>query len=211
MEYTQVIFEYLNNFSYLALFLLVFFGGIIVPVPEEIIIIATGYFVSQGLMNLPMAWVVIVIALFMSDNLIFRLTCNNNHWMNKFRCRVLAMRIMRYRPYMEKHIDKTIFFCRFAPFMRFVGPILAATIKTSKKDFFIFNTLAVVIYSSIILSIGYFFGGQISYITDSLKKFDDFVFWLIVAIIGFMIIAHINRRLDASAKTCLVDGITEKK
>jgi membrane protein DedA with SNARE-associated domain len=210
MEYLQIIFNYLDSFSYLALFLLAFFSGIIVPVPEEIIIIAAGWFVSQGFMNLPLSWFVIILAIFVSDNLIFRLCRTSNHWINKFRCRVLAMRIMKYRGYMERHIDKTIFFSRFIPFMRFVGPILAATIKTPKKDFFIFNSLAIIIYSSVILSIGYFFSGQINSIADFLKGFDDFIFWFLLFAVGFIIITYINSRLDASAKSCNVDYLNDK-
>ncbi|MFZ2038706.1 MAG: DedA family protein [Minisyncoccia bacterium] len=206
MEYLQLIFGYLDSFSYLALFVLAFFSGIVVPVPEEIIIIAAGWFVSRGFMNLPISWFIIILAIFISDNLIFRLCRTDNHLINKFRNRVLAMKIMKHRDYMEKHIDKTIFLSRFIPFMRFVGPILAATIKTPKKDFFIFNTLAIVVYTTLILSVGYFFSDQMNYIAHSIKEFDDAMFWLLVFIFGFLIINHINNKLDVSAKSCQTDN-----
>jgi membrane-associated protein len=199
MDYPQMVASYINQFSYLAIFILTFFSGYIIPVPEEIVLIVIGYLASQNFISLPVAIIICIISLIASDNFVFRLCLTNNRYIKKMHDQVFRLRLMKYRAQMEKHIDKTIFYSRFTPFLRFVGPVLAATVKTPKKDFFVFNSFAVIIYAPILILVGFFFSAHISILISKIESVHQWIFhWALIGLMvlfGVWITHYINKRL----------------
>ncbi len=201
MDYTPLVLNYVDNFSYLAIFILAFFSGYLIPIPEEIILIIIGYLCTPllGIMSLPVAIIVCIVSLICSDNLLFHILHHDNRFTKKLREKVFSLQLMKHRNRMEKHIDKTIFLSRFTPFLRFVGPVLAASIKTNKKQFFIFNSLAVIIYTPILILLGYVFSAHLPFLVHKLERIHHFVvigFWAFIGlVITFLINQYLKRRL----------------
>lgn len=191
--------DYIQHFSYLAIFIITFFAGYIIPIPEEIILLVTGYLASQSIISLPIAIAICVTSLILSDNLLFRLCLTENCFVKKMHDRVFRLKLMKYRDNMIKHIDKTIFVSRFTPFLRFVGPVVAASIKTPKKDFFVFNTFAVLIYAPVLILIGYIFSNHLKILIGHIETLHQAIvhvtFLGILFVGGVWITYHLNRKL----------------
>jgi membrane-associated protein len=177
-----------EHFSYIAIFLFTIFSGYIIPVPEEIILIIVGYMASIQLIHATPAIIVVILALLIGDNIIYRLAYKNDKHVKKLLHDVLSLKIMvKHKASIEKHLGKTIFFTRFFPFLRFVGPIFAGYSKVKASFFQLYNTLAIVIYAPVVIGIGYVFHDYFDYIVLHIEKARHTIFILGLIIIGLVI------------------------
>lgn len=187
-----------EHFSYIGIFLFAIFSGYIVPIPEEIILLIVGYMVSVDLVHFFPAVLVVILAFMIGDNILYRLTLRNNKYVTKFIHDVLSLKIIaRHRGYLERHIGLAIFLTRFIPFMRFVGPIFAGYVKAKEKIFFIFNTLAIIIYAPLFIWVGYFFNEYFEYFVNQIIKIRHFAvifLWIIVGLIITRIVDYIFKK-----------------
>ena len=125
----------LSSFRILRSFFLRLAQGYVIPVPEEIILLITGYIASTAVIHLTPAIFIVIIAFIIGDNILYRLTLKNNKHVTKLINEVLSIKfISKHKPWLEKHINTTIFFTRFVPFLRFVGPVFAGYTKTKEAD-----------------------------------------------------------------------------
>lgn len=188
----------IEQFSYVAIFLFAICAGYLIPIPEEIILLITGYMASERFIHLTPAIFIVVIAFIIGDNILYRLTLRNNKHVTKFINEVLSIKfISRHKPLLEKHINTTIFLTRFVPFLRFVGPVFAGYMKTKEKTFMLFNTLAIVIYAPFVMWLGYFFHDDFTQIVNNLGRVRHtaviFV-WIIVGLIITRIVDYLLKK-----------------
>ena len=178
----------IEHFSYLAIFFFALFSGYFIPIPEEIILLITGYMAWSHMIHLTPAIFVVIIAFIIGDNILFKLTLKHNKHVEKLIHEVLSIKIItERRAFLEKHIGATIFASRFIPFLRFVGPVFSGYVKANEKTFMIFNTLAIVIYAPFVVWVGYFFNGYFSQIVLEIAKVKHMLFILVLIIVGLLI------------------------
>ena len=67
----------IEQYSYLAIFIFALFSGYFIPIPEEIILLITGYMARSHLIHLTPAIFVVVVAFIIGDNILFKLTLLN--------------------------------------------------------------------------------------------------------------------------------------
>ncbi|MFA6227057.1 MAG: DedA family protein [Candidatus Paceibacterota bacterium] len=189
-----------EHFSYVAIFLFTIFAGYIVPVPEEIVLLIVGYMASVDFIHFAPALVVVILALLIGDNIIFNLSLKNNKHVHKLIHEVLSLKIVsRNRGFLEKHVGKTIFFSRFFPFLRFVGPVLAGYTKAKTRTFQFYNTLAIIIYAPLVIGIGYIFNNYFDWIIDHIDKMRHVIvilIWIIVGLVITRIVDYIFRKVN---------------
>ena len=180
-----------EQFSYLAIFLFAISAGYIVPIPEEIVLLITGYMASAGYIHFTPALFVIILAFIIGDNVLYKLTLKNNKLVKKMIHEVLSLTIIaKNRKFLEKNISTTIFITRFIPFLRFIGPVFSGYVKVKEKTFMLFNTLAIVIYAPIMLCVGYFFHDDFTRIVSEMGRVRH-----IAVILGWVIIGLLITRL----------------
>lgn len=178
----------IEHFSYLGIFIFALFAGFIIPIPEEIVLLITGYMAHFHIIHLTPAIFIIIIAFIIGDNILFKLALKNNKHVAKLIHEVLSLEmISKKKDFFEKHIGITIFLSRFIPFFRFVGPIFAGYIKASDKTFLLFNTLAIAIYAPFVIWVGYFFSEYFSWIVIEIGKVRHILFILVLIIVGLLI------------------------
>jgi membrane protein DedA with SNARE-associated domain len=183
-----------EHFSYFAIFFFALFSGTLIPVPEEVILFITGYMIRSDLISAIPAVFVIITAFVIGDNIVYKLTLNNNKHVAKFIHEVLSMKvILNRKEQIEKHIGAAIFICRFIPFLRFVGPVFAGYTKVKHQTFMIYNTLATFIYAPLLIWIGYFFNEYYVQIVSGIGKVKHVIFIVFYIIIGIFI----SRAIDA--------------
>lgn len=185
MDHTFFLIE---HFSYFAIFVFALFSGYFIPIPEEIILLITGYLAKSHMIHLIPAIFVVIIAFVIGDNILFKLTLRSNKHVSKLVHEVFSLKLIKdKRSFLEKHIGAMIFVSRFVPFLRFVGPVFAGYVKVSEKTFMFFNTLAIVIYAPIVMSVGYFFKDYFSQIVIEIGKVRHILFMLLLIVLGLLI------------------------
>ena len=160
-----------EHFSYLAIFFFALFSGTLIPFPEEMILIITGYMIKSNLISTIPAVFIIIMAFVIGDNIVYSLTLKNNKYVSKLIHEVLSLKIIaKRRDFITKHIGITVFICRFIPFLRFVGPVFSGHTKVKHQTFMTYNTLATFIYAPFLIWVGYFFNESYAPIVKSIGK-----------------------------------------
>ena len=182
-----------EHFSYLAIFFFALFSGYFIPIPEEIILLITGYLAWAHIIHFTPAIFVVIVAFIIGDNILYRLTLKHNKHVEKLIHEVLSLKIVaRHRPFLEKHIGATIFTSRFIPFLRFVGPVFSGYVKANEKTFMLFNTLAIVIYAPFVVWAGYFFNQYFGQMVLEIAKVKHVIFIFALIIVGLLITRTID-------------------
>jgi membrane protein DedA with SNARE-associated domain len=188
----------IEQFSYIAIFLFALGAGYVIPVPEEIILLITGYMASEQFIHLTPAIFIVILAFIIGDNILYRLTLRNNKHVTKLINEVLSIKfIARHKPTLEKHINTTIFATRFVPFLRFVGPVFAGYTKTKEKTFMVFNTLAIIIYAPIVTFIGYYFHNYFTLIVNDIGRVRHVAvifLWIIIGLVITRIVDYVFKK-----------------
>ena len=161
--------QYIEQFSYVAIVLLMLVGSVGLPFPEEIVMLAAGYAAQTGYMNLYGAIIVSFIAVLLGDLVGYYI----GHRGGKLFKRLLSQeKFMRVEKYFERHGSKTIFFSRFLAGIRVFFPIAAGATKMPLKEFLLWDTLAALIWVPLMVLLGYWFGAFIPAIIQWFRKAD---------------------------------------
>lgn len=194
--------NYLDAFSYLGIFVLLLLSGYIIPVPEEIILLLVGYMASAGYFGLAGAIIISIIAVLAGDNIIYRLSSHGSRWVHRLKCRLRHKKLRAYEKLMKNHVGKTVFLSRFVVGLRFLGPLLAGSMKIRWRTFQVFNLIAILIYVPLLVLIGYFFHSQLAAIITRVELARHVVFVLIAIMVALAISWVVNRLYIAKTRKC---------
>lgn len=190
----------IQQFTYVGIFIFTLLAGYIIPVPEEIILLIAGYMASERFIHLTPAIFIVIIALIIGDNILYRLTLKNNKHVKNFINEVLSLKLIsKHRNFFEKHVDWAIFFTRFVPFLRFVGPVFAGYTKTKERTFMLFNTFAIAIYAPLVMFLGYYFHNYFLQIINQIGRFRHLTVifaWIIIGLVITRIIDYVFRKRE---------------
>ena len=199
MVNTQFFINYLENFSYIGIFILILLSGYLIPVPEEISLLLVGYIVGFGFNNIYAAMIASILGVLAGDNIIFWLSKYKgsrliNRLNNRLKRKIRKNEIAKYRHLMKKHIGKTIFILRFIVGLRFFAPFLAGSMKVKWKKFQFYNLLAVIIYVPMLVLLGYFFHNRLAQIITEVEIARHLFFLLFLMFAGTLISVFIKKK-----------------
>lgn len=157
----QIITTY-GTWSYAILFLVIFLetGVVVTPfLPGDSLLFAAGAIASLGAFNPILLFVLLFIAAVIGDGLNYtignkigeRILASNTRWIKR-------EHIDKTEAFYEKHGGKTIVLARFIPIIRTFAPFVAGIGSMQYRKFAIFNVLGAFLWTSIFISLGYFFG-----------------------------------------------------
>ncbi len=145
-------------------------GGILLlcgfglPIPEDISLIAAGYFAWRGVLNVHLAFAICLSAVLLGDTMSFFMG-------QYFGRRILASRLarryftprrqLRVRAYFRKFGSKVVLVGRFTPGLRFTIFFTAGTLHVRAAIFLIYDFTAAAISVPVLVYSAWFFGGQI--------------------------------------------------
>lgn len=150
-------------FVYGILFLIIFCetGLVFLPLlPGDSLIFAAGSFVAMGQLNYFALLVLIIIASIIGDSV-------NYYIGNKFGNRIINSRkiklikkehIDKSFAFVEKYGAKAVFLARFMPIIRTMVPFVLGMGQMEYKKFLKFNILGGILWVSLFINLGYFFG-----------------------------------------------------
>ena len=169
-KYLALIIQNYGLFTYIILFIIIFLetGLVITPfLPGDSLIFLTGAFAAQGVFNIVILFLILVLAAVLGDTV--------NYWIgNYFGDKVFSKSSLFKREYLEKtrqfykkYGGKTIIYARFIPIIRTFAPFVAGIGAMDYTRFLIFNVIGALSWVLIFLLGGYFFG-RVPIVKDNL-------------------------------------------
>lgn len=189
--------EHFRILSYFALFFisivesLAFIGF---TIPGTVVIMICGFMARNGVLDLEMIFVAVFCGVLAGEWASFYLGKKGTKLFKDTNKIFKPVYLEKGETFFKKHGSKSIFFGRFIGALRPVLPFLAGTMKMSNKIFFIFTAASVVLWTSLYLALGYFFGSA----WHKIERFSNragLVMTLII--ITVILVSLINKSLKA--------------
>jgi membrane-associated protein len=186
---------------YALLFLIVFTetGVVVMPfLPGDSLLFIVGALCGAGLMNLPLAMVLLVAAAILGDQVNYSI---GRHFGPKVwqweHSRFFNKRAFEQaHAFYEKYGGITIILARFMPFIRTFAPFVAGVADMSRAKFTLYNVVGALIWVVGLTLAGYLFG-NLPWVQEHLSK----IIWALIIIPGLIAIfgAWKARRVQPAA------------
>lgn len=203
----------MSGYSYLGIFLTLLLSGYIIPVPEEILLIALGYLASAGDIDMLKAMPFATFGIFCGDLAVHLLSRSRHRFVDTFTRRLEHSRLAQSRFICADKIYRTVFISRFLPGLRFVGPMLSGIARIPILAFCFYNILALLIFVPALVLVGYYFHNQILPIITTVEEVKHGIFILATAVVAYYIMRYVKREFvvldEAGENSKKLDKIRE--
>jgi len=186
---------WLEQLSYLGLFLAIAASGHIIPISEDISLIIVGYITSLGYVKLWPMIIISIIAPFTADTVFFSLAKTGSRFALMLE-RHISNNIFDYvKRKMQEHTFRTMFLMRFVSGLRFASPLVAGYVGVPWKKFLTFNFISACIYGPFFFFIGYLFNQKISSLISATGTVKHVVFIIIILVLVVAIGSVVKRKM----------------
>ncbi|MBT2643368.1 DedA family protein [Bacillus sp. ISL-41] len=196
----ELVINIIEDNGYLGLFLWLWFGVFVIPVPNEVILTTVGLASAKGALNPVLAFLVTymgISAAFTTSYILGRIIGRRVLGLLEKKKR-FANSIESAMKLMEKYHAFSLSLSCFAPGVRYLVPLLYGFSRLPFKTFAIFAYSGAFVWVSIIFVLGYLFGDKM----DIVMKYNKEV-WLVMlalAIITFIFVLR-RRKIKAAIGT----------
>ena len=168
--------ELISHWGYPAIFLFVILGNLGLPVPEETILVLSGYLIWRGELSLPLVLAVGIISAAAGDNL--------GYWIGRefgrgaverYGQQVLATseRMESVWRFVTRYGALGVFAARFIPGLRFMAGPLAGAVRP--LPFIVANLLGAALYVPYAVGIGYALGYGLGAYVERIRRLEYIV------------------------------------
>lgn len=181
--------SYLLLYKYVALFLIIFSSAIIVPWPENTLLLAAGAFAGQGYFNIWGLFFVALGANVLGDIIDFVLTKTwgyafiKQHHIKKYRS------VDRINQYVNDHAGITILLTRFTGTIGPVVNFLSGLVGVSYQRFIIFDVIGNILDIGLFLVAGFILGT----VWQNFSGITNIIGWMIMVVFALSIAVHLFR------------------
>ncbi len=189
MTETQILIQNLSAYSYLGIFITAILANVVVPFPEEIVILAMGYVIGTGHINALIAFPIILAGLILSDTVMYLFARKGARLLTAFYDRFFAKTLQSKQAWIDRHPGRVIFFTRFMMQFRFLGPFLAGQKKMPYLKFLAYELAALLIYVPVLLVLGNYFQNRLEYIVSGIGTVRN----IILIVIGILALIAISK------------------
>jgi membrane-associated protein len=198
-KYLYTMLQQLGAWSYVLLFVIIFAetGLVITPfLPGDSLLFVVGTLAASSYLNITLLFVILVVAAVAGDSINYAIgKYFGNHILLKFEGRFIKREhIEKTHRFYEKYGGKTIILARFVPIVRTFAPFVAGIGSMTYSHFFIYNVVGGILWVSVFVLGGYFFGN----IPLVQKNFSIVVFVIVILSILPAVIEVIRHRKGKS-------------
>ncbi len=190
METSEII-RQVGALSYLGIFGISFLANVVVPVPEEVVILAIGYVVGAGTMNFWIVLPIVIAGMLISDLIMFSASLHGNKIVRLVYDKFFSKLVPMNDEFIARHITKIVFVARFLVNLRFIGPFFAGQAKMSYKKFILIDGAAIVIYAGVLLWAGHYFSNRIESIFSGVGTVKN----VILVVVGVVLLITIMQTI----------------
>lgn len=152
------IIQQFGAWSYAILFLIIFCetGLVFAPfLPGDSLLFVSGAFAAAGAFQIIPLFVLLLVAAILGDAV--------NYWVGrelgeKFLHRLKKEHVEKTQSFFERYGGKTIILARFVPIVRTIAPFVAGVGRMNYARFAMFNILGAILWVTLFVFAGYFFG-----------------------------------------------------
>jgi membrane protein DedA with SNARE-associated domain len=207
----EFLFNYVEHWSYLGLFVVLFVAGMGVPLPEDIPLVASGWLVHRGLADFNLMVLIGLIGVLAGDTLMFSMGRRyGNHLVGHRWLQWIAKPwlVARAREQFERHGAKILFAARFMPGLRSVVFLTAGTFRVPYWKFWTFDGTAALISVPVWIWCGKYFGGRIEQLLGGAKIASYVIVGLLVTAFALFAVLEYRKikKKNAALASQFADG-----
>lgn len=184
---------------YIALFGILILSGLGLPVPEEITLLVGGYLTYLGFIEFWPTVYILVAGIIIADVFGYFLGRYAGEWISRkfLRFRAAALLHEKAEWYFKQHGEKLVLFSRPLIGVRVAVPMLAGHFHMSFLKFMLFDLMAAIPWTFILVSLSYYLGSGLDLITEvrEIKHFIFIVIWAAIVIYAVRLIRRSNSRV----------------
>ncbi len=166
----------------------------------EGVAIVGGFFAHQLLLPLWPTFIAALIGTFVGDTgyYVFGKWCSNHRWVNRLRSKPGFKHVMRLA---QTNPRAFVFFNRYAYGLRLLGGVACGLARIDWQTFLIFNVLSSIVWATLFVGIGYFFGlGAEALIGDALKGHQQLLGAIAIIALMALVAYFVARKVMACEK-----------
>lgn len=166
LEYLLDLVARLGHWSYLIIFLMAAgecaaFAGLLVP--GESLVLASGFFAHQGVLELDAVMAAAGLGAILGDNVGYLLGLRlGREWLLRYGARVgvTKARLDRAEAFFSRHGPKAVFVGRFVGFARALVPFVAGASRMPYRRFVLYDALGAALWTVTFVLLGYGLGAS---------------------------------------------------
>ncbi|WP_017727602.1 DedA family protein [Halalkalibacterium ligniniphilum] len=182
---TQTLLSFIQEYSYIALFLIYAVGLFVFPVPNEVLLMTGGFLATTRYLSPIPTFFVILLSIFVHGTLLYLLGWKGGKPLlgRAKQHAFFDKRVQRGEAFLNRYGLKAAAFSYFLPFLRHATPFSVGLSKFRYAQFAMVAFASATIWSSIYFFIGYYFSAYTKQIGNVIEQYGVFVV-LFVLIIG---------------------------
>jgi membrane protein DedA with SNARE-associated domain len=191
--------DYISHWGSVGIFIWFTTFNQLNPIPSEISLLVIGYLAAHHVFNPVFAGVASAVGFITVDTFYYYLARSGSALIRNKIKRSESPFVKSYQKKLKTHMLKTLMILNFIPRVRMFGPILAGGMKLSFKKFLLFNSISMVLFTAIYLSLGFVFHKSLNNLILKTKSAQYIIFIaavVIIAVIITVIIIRIKRKKD---------------
>src|ERR1039458_2096983 len=191
---------FITNYGYLAIFLLIFIQelGVPNPLPNELVLMFSGYLAFKGILNLPFVILVSVSADIIGTGILYTLFYFLGNYILKHKPRWFPLSdksIEKYSSKISKGGKWTIYICRVTPFVRGYTSIIAGLLQIKSKIFLPIALISAITWSVTCVLIGFFLGPYWNLAGEKLESLKFIILVVALIILAIILLKYLKKRL----------------
>ncbi len=187
--------KYFEHISYAGVFIGMILSGHFIPLPEEALLLLSGYVVSQGLARLSIMMIVSALGAITADMILYYLSFKGTAFAVYMEKKIKTRIFEWYSKRMNTSTFSTVFISRFVPGLRFASPLVAAFVGVPWQNFLAYSALSAFIFAPLMVFVGYYFSQSITSIVEVAESVHRTLFFGSVIAIAVIIVVVVNRKL----------------
>jgi membrane protein DedA with SNARE-associated domain len=187
---------FLEHFTYVGIFAVLFVAGLGVPIPEEAPVLAAGVLSSVGTTRWWIALPVCVLGVLSGDIVLYWV---GHHWGERVlnwrivRCVLSPAREERFKAAYRRHAAKTIFAARHVMGVRAAAFLTAGIARVPFWKFVLVDGIAAAISVPLGFGLAYFFTDQLAEVMSDVRRVERWIA-LAASVIAAGVIAYVAWR-----------------
>ena len=190
---------FITNYGYLAIFLLIFIQelGVPNPLPNELVLMFSGYLAFKGILNLLFVILVSVSADIIGTGILYTLFYFLGNYILKHKPRWFPLSdksIEKYSSKISKGGKWTIYICRVTPFVRGYTSIIAGLLQIKSKIFLPIALISAITWSVTCVLIGFFLGPYWNLAGEKLESLKFIILVVALIILAIILLKYLKKR-----------------
>lgn len=184
-----------SKLTYIGMFTLLAGSALIVPVPEEITLLVSGYFIAHGLMEPVRAGLIAILGILIGDSIIFFLAKTGSHYVKGIHTKLEHIGLQKTWILSPEHPLRAVFILRFFTGLRVIAAIFAGVNGASWAGFLATDLAATILFVPSVLWLGAHFADNFLKFVAIFEIIRHILFWSMVAFVGGEVLLTISPSL----------------